>query len=271
MLAVGNVLRHYHRHEVVGLDHLRAALDARKPVLLVGNHCMDASDPLMLRSAIQAQLGRSIPFIGHELLFFRFPGIRSFMTAAGIIPSRDPALAERTVRDTGVLALYPGAGSEAALRVYRREPYRLKWYGRHGFVELALRTGATILFVAGIGIDELFFQTNRRIPASLFRWVEGTYLAEYRGVRLQLGPLGLHLLPADLPFPVRVTHVLSPPIRYDHGVDPLDRTGVEKTQIHLWARCQRFLDEAIASRERYSDALDSACRKGMLFLEEIGL
>jgi 1-acyl-sn-glycerol-3-phosphate acyltransferase len=268
--AVGEMLRRYHRHQVVGLDHLRAALDSRKPVLLVGNHSMNAIDPLMLRNAIHAALGRSISFIGHELLFFRFPGVRSFMRAAGVIPSRDPALAERTLRDTGVLALYPGAGSEAALRLYRREPYRLKWYGRQGFVELALATGATILFVAGIGLDELFFQTNRRIPSSLFRWVERTYLTEYRGVRLQLGPLGLHLLPADLPFPVRVTHVLSPPIRYDHGVDPHDRTGVEKTQTHVWARCQRFLDEAIASRDRHSDALDSACRTGMRLLEEIG-
>jgi hypothetical protein len=193
------------------------------------------------------------------------------MTAAGVIPSRDPALAERTLRETGVLALYPGAGSEAALRLYRREPYRVKWYGRHGFVELALATGATILFVAGIGIDELFFQTNRRIPSSLFRWVEGTYLAEYRGLRLQIGPLGLHLLPADLPFPVRVTHVISPPIRYDHGVDPLDRTRVEKMHVQVWASCQQLLDDAIASRDRHSDALDSACRRGMRLLEEIGL
>lgn len=269
--GVGEMLRLYHRHQVVGLDHLRAALDSRRPVVLVGNHCMDAIDPLMLRTSIQAALGRSVPFMAHELFFFRLPGLRSFMAAANVIPSRDPDLAERTLREKGMLALYPGAGGEAALRLYRREPYRLKWYGRLGFVELALRTDATILFVAGIGIDELFFQTNWRIPSSLFRWVRGTYLAEYRGLRLQLGPLGLHLFPPNLGFPVRVTHVISPPIRYDHGVDPHDRTGVEKTQIHVWARCQRLLDQAIASRDRYSDALDGACRKGMRLLGEIGL
>jgi acyltransferase-like protein len=269
--AVGEMLRRYHRHQVLGLHHLRAALDSRKPVVLVGNHCMAAVDPLMLRTAIHAELGRSLPFIGHELLFFRLPGLRSFMEHVGVIPSRDPRLAERTLRDTGMLALYPGAGSEASLRLYRREPYRLKWYGRLGFIELALATDATILFVAGIGIDELFFQTNRRIPPSLFRWVEGTYLTEYRGLRLQLGPLGPHLLPGSLPFPVRVTHVISPPIRHDHGVDPRDRSGVEKTHTHVWAKCQRFLDREVASRERHSDALDSACRKGMLLLEEIGL
>jgi 1-acyl-sn-glycerol-3-phosphate acyltransferase len=268
---VGEMLRRYHRHQAVGLAHLRAALDSRKPVLLVGNHSMDAIDPLMLRTAIHAALGRSVPFIGHELIFFRLPGLRSLMQAAGVIPSRDPELAERTLRDTGVLALYPGAGSEAALRLYRREPYRLKWYGRQGFVELALRTRATILFVAGIGIDELFFQTNRRIPSSLFRWVEGTNLAEYRGMRLQLGPLGLHVLPTDPSFPVRVTHVISPPIHYDENIDPLDRAGVEKTHVHVWASCQRFLDEAIASRDRHSDALDAACRRAMRLLEEIGL
>src|SRR5262249_11689587 len=157
-------------------------------------------------------------FVAHELGFFRLPGLRSFMAASGVIPSRDPALAERALRGSGLLALYPGAGSEAALRLYRREPYQLKWYGGLGIVELALRSAATTLFVAGIGIDELYYQTNRRVPASIFRWLRGTYLEEYRGLRLQLGAAGLHVLPGIWPLPVRVTHVISNPIRFDRSI-----------------------------------------------------
>jgi hypothetical protein len=80
--------------------------------------------------------------------------------------------------------------------VRRREPYRLKWYGR-GFVELALRSQATLLFVAAVGIDEMFYQTDIRVPSALFGLVDGTYLESYRGLRFELGSAGLHLIPVS--------------------------------------------------------------------------
>jgi hypothetical protein len=270
-LRVGEALRLYHRHRVGGMNHLEAALRSHRPVLLVGNHCMDVVDPLMLRTAVHAATGRLLPFIAHELGFFRLPGLRSFMTAAAVIPSRDPDLAERALCANGMLALYPGAGSEASLRLYRREPYQLKWYGRLGFVELALRANAVILFVAGIGIDEMYYQTDLRVPRAIFRLLRGTYLEEYRGIRLQLGAAGIHLLPGIWPLPVRVTHVISAPIRFNHTTDPGDRSAVEKTQIHVWAACQRFLDDAVAARDEHSDYLDSVCRRGIEILQEIGV
>ena len=270
-LRLGEALRLYHRHRVVGMDHLEAALSSHRPVLLVGNHCMDVVDPMMLRTAVHEATGQLLRFVAHQMGFFRLPGLRSFMTASGVIPSRDPALAERALRNGGLLALYPGAGSEAALRLYRREPYRLKWYGRLGFVELALRTDATLLFVAGIGIDEMYYQTNRRVPAPIFRWLRGTYLEEYRGLRFQLGAAGLHVLPGIWPLPVRVTHVISDPIRFKRTTDPEDRAALEETQLHIWASCQRFLDDAVAARDEHTDQLDSACRKGIDLLQEIGL
>jgi len=270
-LKVGEAMRLYHRHRVVGMDHLEAALRSHRPVLLVGNHCMDVVDPLMLRTAIHSATGRLLPFIAHELGFFRLPGLRSFMTAAGVIPSRDPDLAERALCAKGMLALYPGAGSEASLRLYRREPYQLKWYGRLGFVELALRAEATILFVAGIGIDEMYYQTDLRVPGFVFRSLRGTYLEEYRGMRLQIGAAGLHALPGVFPWPVRVTHVISAPIRFDHTADPGNRASLEKTQVQVWAGCQRFLDETVAARDDHSDYLDWICRRAIGILQEIGI
>lgn len=271
VLNVGEGLRLYHRHHVVGMNHLEQALRSHRPVILVGNHCMDVVDPLMLRTAIRDATGRLLPFIAHEMGFFRLPGLRSFMRAAGVIPSRNPALARRALRRNGLLALYPGAGSEAALRLYRREPYELKWFGRLGFVELALRTDANILFVAGIGIDEMYYQTDMRVPPAIFQWLRGTYLEEYRGLRLQLGAAGPHVLPGIWPLPVKVTHVISPPIHFDHATDPGDRAALETTQLHIWAACQRFLDDAVASRDDHTDYLDSACRRGIGALQELGV
>ncbi len=177
----------------------------------------------------------------------------------------------RVLREDGVLMLYPGAGSEAALRFRRREPYRLKWYERLGFVELALRSQATLLFVAAVGIDEMFYQTDVRVPPGLFRLVDGTYLESYRGLRFELGSAGLHLIPGVFPLPVKVTHEISKPLRLDRSVDAGDRTALEQTQIRIWAQCQKLLDQAVAARDRRSDWLDVELRRAERALQEIGI
>lgn len=251
------------------MTHLEHALAEDRPVLLVGNHAMDVVDPLLFAAVVHDATGRHLPFIAHEMLFFRLPGVRDFVRGAGMIPSREPLLAERTLREQGLLMLYPGAGQEAALRSYEREPYTLKWYERFGFVELALRTRATLLFVAGVGIDEMFFQTDVPLPRPLFRLVGNSYLNAYRGIRIQLGAAGIHVLPGWFPLPVRVTHVVSPPLPLDLSIDPTDRVAVGKAQVAIWGTCQRLLDDAVDGRR--TDLVDAGLRGGMRLLRAVGL
>jgi len=265
-----NLLRVYHRHSVRGLEHLRSSFDTGSPVLLVGNHCMDVVDPMMLLAVIHRELGRPFPAIAHELVFFSLPGVRTILRKAGAVPSRHASEAEAMLRRHRALLVYPGAGQEAALRSYRREPYTLKWYGRTGFVELALRTGAAVHFAAGIGIDEMYYQTDIPIPRVLFDLVDG-YLAQYRGLRMQLGAAGIHLVPGIFPLPVKVTHVVSPPLALDPAIDADDRQKVELAQVRLWAECQAILDTLVAARRRDSDWLDRALRAGMRGLVEAGI
>jgi hypothetical protein len=271
LLRLGEALRRYHRHGVRGFSHLNKALAAGRPVLLLGNHSLDVVDPLLFQLAVHRETGRRLRFVGHEMLFFRLPGLRALSQHLGIIPSRDFALARRTLRHDRLLMLYPGAGGEAALRSYRREPYRLKWGGRLGFVELALRERATLLFVAAIGIDEMYYQTDVALPRGLFDLVGGTYLHEYRGMRLQFGAAGLHVLPGVFPFPVRLTHVISPPLLPATDVDPDDQRDLEESQIRLWAECQEHLDRAIERRVRDTDALDRWLRGALGVLQATGL
>lgn len=270
-LRLGDLLRRYHRHRVRGIQHIERALAGARPVLLIGNHCLDVTDSLLLRVAVYRDTGRWLRFVGHEMLFFRFPGLRTLAARFGVVPSRDLDAARRTLAEHRLLMLYPGAGSEASLRSYRREPYRLKWHQRMGFVELALRERATLLFVAGIGIDELYYQTDVTLPGALFDLFDGTYLAEYRGIRMQFGAAGLHVLPGLFPFPVRVTHVVSAPLSLDYDIDPADPRAVEKTQIRLWAECQEHLDRAVDRRARDSDVVDRLWRGGMRWLQDVGV
>jgi hypothetical protein len=270
-LGFADLLRCYHRHELFGMDHLRAALGAGRPVVLVGNHVMDVADPMMLRGAIHHACGRVAPFIGHEMVFFRLPGVRSLVAQSGVVPSRNLDLASRVLRKQGILMVYPGAGTEAGLRSYRREPYRLKWYERLGFVELALRTRATILFVAGIGVDEMYYQTDFAVPRALFELFGDDYIESYRGLRVQLGAAGPHVLPGVFPLPVKVTHEISAPLGFDLSVDPSNRDALERAQIDLWAQCQALLDDAVAARQCRTDWLDGMVRRGTLALQSLGL
>jgi 1-acyl-sn-glycerol-3-phosphate acyltransferase len=269
MQAAGGTLRAYHRHRLEGVEHLTGALDAGARVLLVGNHCLDLVDPLMLTVAVYGATGRVVRFIVHDNIFFRTPGLRTVAPTFGLIPNRRPELADAALRDDGLLMLYPGSGTEAILRSYRREPYRLKWDGKLGFVELAARHRATLLFVAAVGIDELYYQTDVPMPASMIRYGNAGDADYYEGARLQIGAAGLHLLPGIWPWPVRVTHVISPPLALPGDLDPDDRAALARTQVRLWADAQAFLDATLAARS--SDLLDRTCRGAMRLLERLGV
>jgi 1-acyl-sn-glycerol-3-phosphate acyltransferase len=270
-LGFGGALRRYHRHRVRGMEHLVAALARERPVILVSNHCFDIVDPLMLAVALHAELGRWPRFIAHGNLFFTLPVLRSFAASWGIIPNRHMALADSVLEEEGLLMLYPGSGTEATLRSYRREPYRLKWYGKLGFVELAARHRATLLFVAAIGIDELYYQTNLPAPAAVVRYGNAGDEQHYRGARIQIGAAGLHVLPGILPLPVRVTHLIAPPLALDPALDPADRRALEAAQVRIWAECQALLDDAVAARARDTDVLDSVCRHALGWLYRAGI
>ena len=249
MQGTGNALRRYHRHTLRGLHHLTAARATGRPVILVGNHCLDLVDPLMLTVAVYRETGCLLRFIAHGNLFFTIPGLRTLAPIWGLIPNRHAALADAALRDDGALMLYPGSGTEAILRSYRREPYRLKWDAKHGFVQLAARHRATILFVAGMGIDEMYYQTDVPMPASAIRYANAGDADYYQGARLQIGAAGLHVLPGVLPLPVRITHTISPPLALDPDLDPDDTDAVAHAQIRLWAESQAFLDATVATRD----------------------
>ena len=50
------------------------------------------------------------------------------------------------------------------------------------------------------------------VPRALLRVANGGDDQRYKGMRLRFGAAGLHLFPGILPFPVRLTHVLSQPL-----------------------------------------------------------
>ncbi len=268
-LAYAHMLAFYHRHRVLHLERLGSLLRRGRRVVLVGNHALDVLDPLLFTSALIDGYGRIPSFIGHENMVFRLPGLGDLAKRYHMIPSRQMHEAAGALHDTGLLMLYPGSGSEAARRSYRDEPYRLKWEERFGFLQLALRGDAELMFVAAVGIDEMYYQSSLQMPASLLR----LFSAErYQGSRMQFGTLGPHVVPTLLSFPVQITHTISQPLDLgDRTAARRSRAALVTLQQRITAECQRLLDAAVARRERTAPLLDRTVRAGERWLQRIGV
>jgi len=267
-LTVADVLGRYHRHRVIHLARLQTLLFRGRRVVLVGNHALDIVDPLLLLATVFRRLHRVPRFIGHENGWFRTPVFRSISARFQIIPSRRPEEALAALRRDGFLMLYPGAITEAGMRRYRDEPYRLKWAGRTGFLRLALEADAAIVFVAAVGCDEAYYQSAISVPEALVRLLDAGDGARYRGMPLAFGLCGIHLVPGVFPLPVRLTHVLSGPIDLaDRERARRDPEAFAALHGRVWQQCQRFLDDVIDSREQYSDGLDRLVRRAERLLQ----
>ena len=121
---------------------------------------------------------------------FELPYVSTFMRKVGGV-SASPHNAERLLRDDQLTAVFPegvkGAGKDW------KDRYRLQRFGRGGFVELALRTGAPLVPVAIVGSEEIYPKiAESRV---LSRLIGAPYFPVTPTFPL-LGPLGVIPLPS---------------------------------------------------------------------------
>jgi hypothetical protein len=124
LLTFAGLLGHYHRHRVLHMERLLRLLLARRRVVVVGNHALDVVDPLLFVATVLQRYGRIPRFIAHGS-WQRLPGLRAISERYRLVPSRSMEDAGRALAEDGFLMIFPGGVSEAALRSYRDEPYRL--------------------------------------------------------------------------------------------------------------------------------------------------
>jgi 1-acyl-sn-glycerol-3-phosphate acyltransferase len=121
---------------------------------------------------------------------FELPYVSVFMRKVGGV-SASPHNAERLLNDDQLVAVFPegvkGAGKDW------KDRYRLQRFGRGGFVELALRTGAPIVPVAVVGSEEIYPKIGE--SRLLSRLTGAPYFPVTPTFPL-LGPLGAIPLPS---------------------------------------------------------------------------
>jgi 1-acyl-sn-glycerol-3-phosphate acyltransferase len=142
--------RYWFRAEVEGIENVPASGGA----LLVSNHSGALPpDAPMIGKAIKEEHTHPRPLnITVEHFFKGYPGFSVLLPKIGCVPAH-PANVHRLLRDEEQLVLVFPEGRKGTEKLYK-ERYRLRRFGRGGFVEAAMRAQAPIVPVCVIGAEE---------------------------------------------------------------------------------------------------------------------
>lgn len=229
------VYKHWFRVEWEGLENIPTDGGA----LLVANHAGAVpSDAPAIMHGVETELER--PVYGLADHFFKNTPVVGTLWSRGGGVVAHPDNAYRLLRHQKQLVLVFPEGSKGPAKTYN-ERYRLRRFGRGGFVEIAMRAGVPIIPIAVVGAEEsmpILF----KLP-TVARALGAPYFPIT--ANMALGPLGaLTYFPAK--FKLRV-------------LDPVEFPDVEPDQAR-YSR-SRILDESEAIRQQIQEALFDMLRQ----------
>ncbi|MGO8872484.1 MAG: 1-acyl-sn-glycerol-3-phosphate acyltransferase [Acidimicrobiales bacterium] len=207
--------------------------------LLIANHggAIPPDAPAIMHG-IEEEIGR--PVYGLADYFFRtIPVVGTLWSRTGGVPAH-PDNAYRLLHDQQQLALVFPEGTKATSKTYT-DRYRLRRFGRGGFVEIAMRAGVPVIPIAVVGAEEsmpILFRLGAVSRALKLPYFPVTANA------LLMGPLGYVTY-----FPAKIKLRVLDPVTFD--VEP----GLER-----YSR-SRVMDEAESIRATLQDALHDMLRE----------
>jgi 1-acyl-sn-glycerol-3-phosphate acyltransferase len=224
---------YYHvwfRTEVEGLEHVPTDGSA----LLVSNHSGALPpDAMMIMKAVQETHGRDVRVLV-EHFFKGYPGFSMLLPKIGAVPAH-PANVQRLLYDEGRLVLVFPEGRKGTEKLYK-DRYRLRRFGRGGFVEAAMRARAPIVPIALVGAEEAM---------PVFAQIKP--LARLTG--LIYAPL-TPLLPPTMYLPAKFFIRFLEPVRTDRmGDEPWEDKALVQTVAHdIRATIQEELYDMVGRR-----------------------
>jgi len=228
--------RYWFRAEVEGIENVPAGGGA----LLVSNHSGALPpDAAMIAKAIREEHPRPRPLnITVEHFFKGYPGFSMLIPKIGCVAAH-PANVHRLLYDEEQLVLVFPEGRKGTEKLYK-DRYRLRRFGRGGFVEAAMRARAPIVPVCVVGAEEaapIFAQVGllKRLTGLLYFPITPTFP--------HFGALGmLGYLPAK--FRLRFLET----IRFDEEGLHEDKALVQTVAHDIRARIQENLWDMLAKR-----------------------
>jgi 1-acyl-sn-glycerol-3-phosphate acyltransferase len=229
--------RYWFRTEVEGIENVPTDGGA----LLVSNHSGALPpDAMTIAKAIREEHSRPV-YITVEHFFKGYPGFSMLIPKIGCVAAH-PANVHRLLYDEEQLVLVFPEGRKGTAKLFK-DRYRLRRFGRGGFVEAAMRAEAKLVPVCVVGAEEsapIFAHVGvmQRVTGLLYFPITPTF--PWFGL---FGMLGY--LPAK--FKVRF---LEPIDTAAMGSEPAaDRALVQTVAQEIRARIQENLHEMLAERK----------------------
>ncbi len=229
--------RYWFRAEVEGIENVPTVGGA----LLVSNHSGALPpDAVMIGKAIREEHAHPRPLnITVEHFFKGYPGFSMLVAKIGCVAAH-PANVQRLLFDEEQLVLVFPEGRKGTEKLYR-DRYRLRRFGRGGFVEAAMRARVPIVPVCVVGAEEaapVFAQIGllKRLTGLLYFPITPTF--PHFGLPGMLG-----YLPAK--FKLRFLE----PIRFDEDDMQEDKSLVQTVAQDVRARIQENLWDMLARRQ----------------------
>jgi 1-acyl-sn-glycerol-3-phosphate acyltransferase len=229
--------RYWFRAEVEGIENVPATGGA----MLVSNHSGALPpDATMIGKAIREEHPHPRPLnITVEHFFKGYPGFSTLLPKIGCVAAH-PANVHRLLYDEEQLVLVFPEGRKGTEKLYK-DRYRLRRFGRGGFVEAAMRSRAPIVPVCVVGAEEaapVFAQLG------LFKRLTGLPYFPITPTFPHFGLLGmLGFLPAK--FKLR----FLAPIEFGAGDSHDDKALVQTVAHEVRARIQENLWDMLAARK----------------------
>jgi 1-acyl-sn-glycerol-3-phosphate acyltransferase len=231
--------RYWFRVEVEGIENVPSEGGA----LLTSNHAGALPpDASMIAKAILEEHPRPRPlYLTVEHFFKGFPGFSMLVPKLGGVAAH-PANVHRLLFDEQRLVLVFPEGRKGTEKLYK-DRYRLRRFGRGGFVEAAMAAEAKLVPVCLVGAEEampVFAQVDllRRLTGLIYFPITPTFP--------WLGPLGML---AYLPAKFRIRFLEPIDTRELGGAEARhDRALVQTVAQEIRARIQENLHEMVGKR-----------------------
>src|SRR6266511_468612 len=232
--------RNWFRVEVEGIENVPSDSGA----LLVSNHAGALPpDAAMIGKAIREEHPNPRPlYLTVEHFFKGYPGFSMLIPQIGGVAAH-PANVHRLLCDERQLVLVFPEGRKGTEKLYR-DRYRLRRFGRGGFVEAAMRAEAQLVPTCVVGAEEampVFGQVDvlRRLTGLIYFPITPTFP--------WLGPLGmLSYLPAK--FRIRFLEPIDT-VALGGAEAAQDKALVQTLAQEIRARIQESLHEMLARRK----------------------
>src|ERR687892_265916 len=232
--------RYWFRVEVEGIENLPGTGGA----MLVSNHSGALPpDAAMIAKGIREEHPRPRPVnITVEHFFKGYPGFSMLIPKIGCVAAH-PANVQRLLFDEQQLVLVFPEGRKGTEKLYK-DRYRLRRFGRGGFVEAAMRAEAKLVPVCVIGAEEampVFAQVEplRKLTGLIYFPITPTFP--------WLGPLGML---AYLPAKFRIRFLEPIDTVELGGADAVeDKALVQTLAQEIRAQIQEGLHEMLAKRQ----------------------